>query len=764
MYKENTFVTFATSGLAMLLSSVMALYSCAWGEPQGKNVSTGSNAKAETFERISEAKIDFAGGMPRLLINGEPVLPLIFFFNTAGGMHEGQGNLEPQAKLSAGAGVHIYSMPFVDWPWIGDGTDFSKSDHVLDRFIEVDPQAMFILRIWSEPPGSWSGWGNAPHEKEGILHADGSRWAVSVASDFFWEKFKESLVRLIHRYEASPYGKRILGYHIGGQNTTEWFHQDYREKGPDYNEVNQRRFRSWLTAKYKTDEVLAAAWGDGKVTLETARIPLWASGRFPIRSVSVSKGRKLEAFYQLPAERDWVDFSSYATDIIAERIIDVSKLIKKETQGRKLTSFFYGYTFDLCASMSGHNAMHRILKCPAIDLLCSPISYIPMKERVAGGLAGYMTAVDSVGAHGKIWINEDDLPTYLVDPKKRPSWLPEGMLKHRTKGLEDTLGVLGRNLSTVFVHRAGTWWMDLIAEGAFNDARLWRMLEERSRLYRQVYEHPTPYRPEVAVIVDERSVFYVKSDWDVFCSTLPLLRNACGKSGASVGYYYLDDFIEGVVPPCKAYVFANTFYLADAQIEAIHSRLDREGTMAIWQYAPGFMGPSGADVNRCSKVTGIRLAVRDGSLGSRGEADFDGLTWGWAAENMVSPRLIVEDQKAKPLGRYVDGWKVSAARARVGEHSSVFIGDFNLNPELLARLFEEAGAHIWTKNSEVIHTDGNILVVHSGEAGIRTIFVPAGMDVDLIAPETVIAREKDKMFVEFTAEGQSYWFRILPKR
>ncbi len=32
MHEKNAFVAFATSGLAMLLSSVMSLHSCTWGE------------------------------------------------------------------------------------------------------------------------------------------------------------------------------------------------------------------------------------------------------------------------------------------------------------------------------------------------------------------------------------------------------------------------------------------------------------------------------------------------------------------------------------------------------------------------------------------------------------------------------------------------------------------------------------------------------------------------------------------------------------
>lgn len=54
------------------------------------------------------------------------------------------------------------------------------------------------------------------------------------------------------------------------------------------------------------------------------------------------------------------------------------------------------------------------------------------------------------------------------------------------------------------------------------------------------------------------------------------------------------------------YIFANAFYLTDSEITQIQSRLNTEGATAIWQYAPGFLGPNGADVSRVSTSWGFR--------------------------------------------------------------------------------------------------------------------------------------------------------------
>ena len=65
----------------------------------------------------------------------------------------------------------------------------------------------------------------------------------------------------------------------------------------------------------------------------------------------------------------------------------MARVIKEETHGKKLTCFFYGYLFDMHGipmgpQNSGHLAMARMLQCPDVDILCSPISYL---DRELGG-------------------------------------------------------------------------------------------------------------------------------------------------------------------------------------------------------------------------------------------------------------------------------------------------------------------------------------------------------------------------------------------
>lgn len=715
------------------------------------------------FEGVREAGIDNTGGMPRLLINGKPTLPLIFWYNQRQAKNYLERFQNPQLKLSSAAGVHIYGflLPQPNYPNGIESADYSEIDKCIQSFIDVDPQALFIPRIWPGPNQGWKEWKDIPQDQIST-YADGSKAdKISIASPYYWELGDKGLRALIRHLEDGPYGNRMIGYNIGGPEF-EMFPYQFREKGPDLCGANQLRFRTWLKGKYVTDQALRKSWGSNSVTLATAQVPVAELGRFPTHNVG--KQGIIQTFYSLPAERNWVDYSEFVSDFTVDRLIDWAKLVKKETAGKKLGVFCYGYITELVCSFGGHGGLDRVLKSPLFDILMSPIPYV---GRGVGDPGGFMSPVDSVAAHGKLWLNEDDMHTHLISKKDWPFWMYPELLGPKARDLRETVNLVERNFGNLLAHRATTWWTDVLGIGAFNDPLIWEMMRARMKLYREVYEHPTPYRPEVAMILDIKSKCYVKSDWDAFYWMMIDLRNQIGKSGAAMGYYSLDDFISGVTPQCKAYVFDFAFNLSDAQIRAIRERLDREGSTAVWVYASGLIGPDGVDINRSILLTGIGLAIKDGSQGSKGFGLLRGQTWGAKIAPEIrpgggyfaaSPRLYVTDKKAETLGKYMDDGLVSAARIQTGKHESVFLGSMAVSPEVFMRVFEKAGAHVWTRDGSVIQTDGTFLMVHGGLAGLKPIYLKKGMKATAIKGE-IEKQEGNTIFVPFK-DGDTLWFRL----
>jgi hypothetical protein len=225
------------------------------------------------------------------------------------------------------------------------------------------------------------------------------------------------------------------------------------------------------------------------------------------------------------------------------------------------------------------------------------------------------------------------------------------------------------------------------------------------------------------VVVDENSKLYVRDDWHLNRQSLISLREECVKTGASVGYYLLEDLLAGCVPKCRAYVFANAYRLTAEQVTKIHARV--KGATAIWIYAPGWLAPGRAGAAGVAKTAGIAVTADAGTLGSTGHGPLAHESWGRSFE--VTPRISVTDRSVEVLGRYAAGGGVSAARKKLRGFDSVLICDWFATRDVLRALFENAGCHVWTRDAAVVRSDGRLLLVHAAAEGTVSLRMPPGV-------------------------------------
>ena len=141
------------------------------------------------------------------------------------------------------------------------------------------------------------------------------------------------------------------------------------------------------------------------------------------------------------------EFARFQQSEMADHVAALTAACRRGTAGGKLVVFFYGYVFEFGAivndpSTSGHYALRRVLNCPDIDVLCSPISYF---DRGLGQSGPAMTAAESVALAGKMWLSEDDTRTYL-GTGRAPGW-PRIIIIRRgspSSGSEDSTPITGR--------------------------------------------------------------------------------------------------------------------------------------------------------------------------------------------------------------------------------------------------------------------------------------------------------------------------------
>jgi hypothetical protein len=157
-----------------------------------------------------------------------------------------------------------------------------------------------------------------------------------------------------------------------------------------------------------------------------------------------------------------------------------------------------------------------------------------------------------------------------------------------------------------------------------------------------------------------------------------------------------------------------------------------------------------------SQLTGIAVKRQDGVQGSTGEGPLAGLRWG--VEAPVAPRLVVTDSQAMPLGRYRSDGAVSAARQASGKHTSILLADIATSAEVLRALFAQAGVHLWTRGGEVVQTDGETLVVHSGRDSLVPIELPVG--VSATCPTGQIEGRQGQSIAMRFRRGETHWFEL----
>ncbi len=263
----------------------------------------------------------------RFNVDGKATLPQIFFFNTDKG---DDTYLRPQVEMAARAGVHIYSFPLsVPMKHPTDEPNFAHAESLLEKFIAIDPEAKFLVRLVLGPNWSWKKYReqNASNAGEYTRYADGTTSnTVSFASEDFLEPTSIQLRKIVRHFE-NKYPERMLVYHVASGHS-EFFDIGYRPKGPDYSVANTAAFRKYLRERYQDVEALRKAWGDDSVSFDNGVLPMPEKGRFPMRLVL---DRRVRAFYRPVEERAWIDYSQFYSKLMSDHVIRWCRIVKDKT-------------------------------------------------------------------------------------------------------------------------------------------------------------------------------------------------------------------------------------------------------------------------------------------------------------------------------------------------------------------------------------------------------------------------------------------------
>ena len=451
------------------------------------------------------------GGVPALFINGKPVPAAAYMtylpergryadFAAAGYDLYSLPVFFAGKAISATAGVRPFGPGIFD----GETPDYSSFDANVRAVLAVSPGAYVLPRVNVSLPDRWL----AAHPD--CLDATGKH--ESLFSEQAMVRAGTLLRAFLSHVQKSDYADRVIGYHLAGGCTEEWFHFDM--DSPDVCKAAKQGFRRYLA----------------QTRPEQAELP--PPDFAALGTPGPRHGAEATAL-----------FLEYTSAAVVSYITHLAGITKKAAPGAAV-GVFYGYTLEVTSSRYGTHALSKLLQCPDIDFISSPNSYIGVRDPAADWTEMYPAA--SVRLHGKLCVQECDVRTHLTRPLSQcaPAYDPAGALTAPIwQPLPDknaAVQQIRKSFCRQLIGGNGFWWFDMWGGWYADDALMAEMA-----LYRQICAAALQKKnragvSELAVFTDERA-YYELADCPLRgCAHEQ--RRALGLTGAPYDAYDISDF------------------------------------------------------------------------------------------------------------------------------------------------------------------------------------------------------------------------------
>ncbi|MCY2927136.1 MAG: hypothetical protein NT031_17225, partial [Planctomycetota bacterium] len=616
----------------------------------------------------------------------------------------------------------------------------------MQRLAAIAPKAWLVMRFWLNVPGWWL----AQNPDECIRHFDGLApdRDASMGSQKWIADLSEFLKAVVVAAERSPAGQRVLGYSLMCGHGGEWI---YPGAGGgrlgDYSRPAVEYWRRWLGNKYGSQ-----AW------IDTAPIPS-----------PQERGRSLPGLLRDPQlDQRVIDFDEAFSEMIADNILALARMIKGVTGGRRLVGVFYGYLLwqtGLVNALAnnGHLAFRKLLESPEVDFFTSFPSY-DVREPGAG--APILHPVESIQAAGKLVFSECDNRTHLTksavpmrfhmvresrDGANGPS-LSNWVNLHPLESAAISVSVLRREFVHHLIRGSAYWWFDQ-SGGWFSCDEIRADFRRQSQIARQALEWDCSSISQVAGIVSQQSPLYHSLmrmyDVDPQPSLLDLQADMSTremyKAGAPVDWLMSEDLARPQMRQYRVLYLHNATFLSDSQRSALDA-LKYDGRTILSVGYPGLVAGGRLDERAASQAAGMRLRLSDTrGAGRFAPSDYNLPCLREATAQAVlgtgailSPRLIVDDPDAQIIARWPDGEPAAAVREHPGWRAYYFPSPPN-NAQILRAIFRQAGCHIYNAGlcRDVIYANKSLLAVHTNHY-FQPLTLPAPARVTDLFSDTVV--------------------------
>lgn len=663
------------------------------------------------------------GNVPSFEINGK-TFPV---------MHSMTG-VPDAVKNSRDNGVNLIWLNIAkgfDWEPNAPAT-FSAMDKRIADVLNTNPDAYIVLNVPLDPvynPGLRK-WVDL-HPDQLVKKDDGStnvggyhgavNKAASYASPIWKQDAGQAWRELIRHVRSSSYADRVIGYVPISGISWEWFYWGAQSKEfVDYSQPFTEAFANWAKQQYHGDlALLNSTWKTNFPSFDAIQLP----------SKDERSGADFGVFLDPQKRGEVIDLRQFFTQVISGDILHFCHIVKEETNGNAICGTYYGYVMYIGGPYfgvhSGHYALEKVLSSPDIDFVMSPSRYA---DRGLGGGSGFMTTVDSVKLHKKLYIDQIDIRTFRATG-------PGGQLA-RLNTLKDTVSGLERDFSNTVVNGVASQWYDFDHGWIMGDARLMQAVGKMQQIEKTLQQTPRQTmdaQNSIAVILDEKSILYTKVDSMIQSDVASSEIDQLNRSGVAWDNYLLNDLPR--IGNYHYYLFLNCFNLTDDQKREIE-KLKKNGNVLVFIGAPGIIDRSDKstfaqakiDIAGVSKLTGFDLKqIADGPTVTVFKGN-DSLVRDLAEKSfgdssVTGPRFAAQDGIA--LGHFSDNDEISLAVKVFPENwTSVYSAAPTLPAALLRNIATLADVPVVNHhNGDITYVSKNVFAVHSLTGGKRAFTV-----------------------------------------
>lgn len=483
----------------------------------------------------------------------------------------------------ADAGVKIHTC-VLHSGWVGvHKFDYSVCDRVLESLFASGKVEYFIPRIKLNVPVEWCRenptevcvYEDGPRDTEGIRTLVGTEkhdwlgyeskagyynangWqdprpnlgGVISLQSFSSEKWlsdaSEVLEKLIDHIAKSPYGDRVIAYHIAfGTSGESMLWGRISGKFADYGISNQEHFLRWAIKKYGDRDKMLKAWGiEGYECI-----------------IPHSKLREGKPFRDEVLDSWSIDYDLYMGEVTTNAIMRFADVVHKNTD--KPFGTFYGYILHMSrTAYTGHLSFGRLLDSGKVDFFAAPKSYYRSSPGEPGGVMAPTASVNS----RSLWLDECDIRTHLsLDT-----------IGGVAKNAEETYSAQLREVAKNISHNSGFWYMDL-GGNWYNDAGIMENISKIVSANERIRKKEHKSVAEITVIVDEQAV--LKTIPTRARATENLLREL-QLCGAPIDIIFAHDIGKISLGKTKLAVIMAPYYMTVEDVACLKGKINREGKL-----------------------------------------------------------------------------------------------------------------------------------------------------------------------------------------